>query len=218
MSYVRRPPPRSVTPEKSPHLCAPWTSRARQALPTAGGTPPACPVPRALHASGRQVARASKCAFSHLLGPDQHGWTSPCRLCEAGAQGGACIAWETGCPSTEVCVFGERFACECKHCEFELPLADCAWTLEGERLIWRSGSGLDFVLAVTPDGTRNALPEVAGEAACGESAGWYVEASGAVDDHAYTKLVFRLCPASCDEHQVDPSVRYELGRRGCPIS
>jgi hypothetical protein len=155
--------------------------------------------------------------IAHLLGPDEHGWTCPCRLCEAGAQGGACIARETGCPSTEVCVFGERFACQCKPCEFELPAADCAWTLEGDFLTWSSGSGLDFVHAVTPDGTRNALPEVAGEAACGGSAGWYVEASGAVDDHAYTKLVFRLCPASCDEHQVDPSVRYELGRSGCPI-
>jgi hypothetical protein len=131
------------------------------------------------------------------------------------ATGDECTA-TTGCSSVAVCkTDSSGFVCPCKQCELVLGATECAWRLQGDELVWRSGSGVDLVMVVAPDGGHVELPEVGTAAACTESQGYYVEGTE-LRDYTYTELTFKLCPASCSEHQADASMQYELWRHGCP--
>lgn len=110
---------------------------------------------------------------------------------------------------------GSRFVCPCEQCDLELASTACAWTLQGD-LTYGFQTGVDAVFVVAPDGGSSKLSEVATGTACGNSSGWYAEGTK-VAEYTYTTLTFRLCPASCSDHQGDAGVRFVLRRSGCPI-
>ena len=137
--------------------------------------------------------------------PDASSGAEDAPVCGLGEAGAACTSPITGCPSVEQCRHDRtRFVCPCDTCDLELGSGECAWNVTAPNL-----APVTFVNVVAPDGGSSGLPRLESELGCREAPGWYTE------EPAANALRIVLCPASCDDHANDPSVRFVI-RRLCP--
>jgi hypothetical protein len=123
--------------------------------------------------------------------------------CTSGEEPQPCAAVLTGCPSFTVC--SERFGlrCPCRTCMLTLQPGVCSWTLMVDN------PRMNFVDRIGIDGGSQRLQEIA-PGPCADEPGFIVERVPGV-------TTVTLCPASCREHELDPSVTFTLGRGTCPI-
>jgi hypothetical protein len=123
--------------------------------------------------------------------------------CIPGEEPRPCPAVLTGCPSFTVC--SERFGllCPCRACLMPLLPGVCSWTVTVEN------PGLNVVERIVVDGGSQRLQEIV-PGPCGD------QDPGFVVTRVPGITTVTLCPASCDEHELDPNVTFMLNRGPCP--
>jgi hypothetical protein len=124
--------------------------------------------------------------------------------CSLGDEPIVCPAALTGCPSLSVC--SERFGlrCPCRNCTFALEPDACFWTVIAD---YPDATWIDRIAS---DGGLQRLPRVAGPPCGDDEFGFFVT-------WVPGTTTVTLCPASCAEHQDDPTITFKLGRGPCPI-
>jgi hypothetical protein len=126
--------------------------------------------------------------------------------CTPGEEPRPCAAVLTGCPSFTVC--SERFGLRC-------PCRSCTWTLEPGVCSWMvtvENPGLNIVERVGIDGGRPQRLQQVEPGPCGDDEfGFFVT-------RVPGTTTVTLCPASCTEHEDDPTLTFTLDRGPCPPS
>jgi len=124
--------------------------------------------------------------------------------CTPGDEPIACSAILTGCPSLSYC--SERFGlmCPCRSCTWTLEPGVCSWTVTVEN------PGLNIVERVGIDAGRPQRLQQVEPGPCGDDEfGFFVT-------RVPGTTTVTLCPASCAEHEDDPTLTFTLDRGPCP--
>jgi hypothetical protein len=115
-----------------------------------------------------------------------------------------CFAIGTGCPTMTVCWAPTgTLHCPCRHCIFDLEARACSWT------VYSDYPYAGFVNRIGLDGGSTRVPFIEPGPCLDDDFGYFVSAVPGT-------LTVTLCPASCREHQDDPTIRFELERGPCP--
>jgi len=125
--------------------------------------------------------------------------------CTPGEEPQPCAAVLTGCPSFTVC--SERFGliCPCRTCMLTLQPGVCSWTLMVDT------PRMNYVDRIGIDGKSQRLQEMVPGPCADDEPGFVVERVPGL-------TTVTLCPASCQEHEIDANVTFTLNRGTCPLT
>jgi hypothetical protein len=125
--------------------------------------------------------------------------------CTPGDEPIACPAISTGCPSLSYC--SERFGLMC-------PCRSCTWVLEAGVCFWvvtTDNPGINIVERRATEGGSQRLQQITSGSCRDDEFGFFVTRVPGM-------TTVTLCPASCAQHEDDPTLMFTLDRGPCPAT
>jgi hypothetical protein len=123
--------------------------------------------------------------------------------CTRGEEPRPCPAVLTGCPSFTFCSARFERICACRSCMWTLDAGVCSWTVTVDN------PGVNLVERTMADGGPQRLQQITPGPCADEELGFFVT-------QVPGTITVTLCPASCREHEDDPSITFTLNRGPCP--
>jgi hypothetical protein len=143
----------------------------------------------------------------------------PTGTCTPGERLGTCNSSGTGCPgSSFYCTAAGTWSlCGCIGCRLMLLSDICGWAIvsaSGLELV-PAGRAPTAVVSRIDSSATTELPFVADQNACTQNGGWYAVTDPVSAGLLPTARTFYLCPSSCNEHQQNSAVGFELYLPSC---